>query len=125
MLTGSSALAIVDSNAVGALKGLRGGQPNLYPKLVALFRTSSTDSLAQLGDALQAGDVRSAAAICHKLAASAGNVGALAYAKQVRELEHLCEAGETTRTAEIFHALQAAHAPLMSALTDHTLRATA
>jgi CheY-like chemotaxis protein/HPt (histidine-containing phosphotransfer) domain-containing protein len=119
-------LATVDATAVAGLKNLRGGkQADLYSKLVELFRTSSAESLAQLGGALDAGDLRAAAAACHKLAASAGNVGALAYAKQLRELEHLCGAGEAGRTAEIYQALQAAHAPLIDALVGHTLRASA
>jgi len=118
-------LASVDINAVNALKGLRGGSTDLYSKLVALFRDSSTDSLNQLRAALDAVDLKAGASICHKLAASAGNVGALVYAKQVRELEHLCVAGDIGRTAEIFHALQAAHAPLITALSGYTLRATA
>jgi HPt (histidine-containing phosphotransfer) domain-containing protein len=119
-------LAAVDATAVSALKNLRGGtQADLYSRLVELFRTSSAESLMQLGIALNADDLRAAGAACHNLAASAGNVGALAYAKQLRELEHLCAAGDASRTAEIYQALQAAHAPLIDALVGHTLRASA
>ena len=123
---GHAGLAAVDAGAVGALKKLRGGgHTDLYSKLVELFRSGSTDSLTHLYAALNAGDLPAAAAVCHKLAASAGNVGALAYAKQVRELEHICGAGEAARAGEIFNALQAAHAPLIDALTGHTMRAIA
>ena len=123
---GHAGLAAVDAGAVGALKKLRGGgHTDLYSKLVELFRSGSTDSLTHLYAALNAGDLQTAAAVCHKLAASAGNVGALAYAKQVRELEHICGAGEAARAGEIFNALQAAHAPLIDALTGHTMRAIA
>ena len=119
-------LASVDANAVAALKRLRGGaQADLYSRLVDLFRTSSADSLTQLSIALNARDLRAAAAACHKLAASAGNVGALAYAKQLRELEHLCAGGQANGAAEIYQALQAAHAPLIDALVGHTMRASA
>jgi HPt (histidine-containing phosphotransfer) domain-containing protein len=122
----SSALASVDANAVAALKKLRGGaQTDLYSRLVELFRTGSVDSLTQLGTALHAGDLRAAAAACHKLAASAGNVGALAYAKQLRELEHVCAGGQGSGAGEIYQALQAAHAPLIDALVGHTMRASA
>jgi CheY-like chemotaxis protein/HPt (histidine-containing phosphotransfer) domain-containing protein len=123
---GKPALVVVDANAVAALKKLRGGtQSDLYSRLVDLFRTSSADSLTQLGIALNAGDLGAAAAACHKLAASAGNVGALAYAKQLRELEHLCAGGEGSGAGEIYQALQAAHAPLIDALVGHTMRASA
>jgi two-component system sensor histidine kinase BarA len=122
----ASALASVDANAVGALKKLRGGtQGDLYSRLVELFRTSSAESLTQLGVALEAGDLRAAAAACHKLAASAGNVGALAYAKQLRELEHLCAGGQANGADEIYQALQAAHAPLIDSLGGYTMRASA
>jgi signal transduction histidine kinase/ligand-binding sensor domain-containing protein/CheY-like chemotaxis protein/HPt (histidine-containing phosphotransfer) domain-containing protein len=122
----SGALATVDSAAVAALKKLRGGaQADLYSRLVELFRSSSADSLTQLGIALNAGDLRAAASACHKLAASAGNVGALAYARELRELEHLCAGGEASGAGEIFQALQAAHAPLIDALIGHTMRASA
>jgi signal transduction histidine kinase/CheY-like chemotaxis protein/sugar lactone lactonase YvrE/HPt (histidine-containing phosphotransfer) domain-containing protein len=122
----ADSLAAVDANAVGALKNLRGGaQGDLYSRLVELFRTSSDDSLTQLGIALNAGDLRAAAAVCHKLAASAGNVGALAYAKQLRELERLCAGEQAHGTTEIYQALQAAHAPLIDALVGYTMRASA
>ena len=122
----AATLASVDANAVGALKKLRGGaQGDLYSRLVELFRTSSADSLMQLGIALNGGDLRAAAAACHKLAASAGNVGALAYAKQLRELEHQCAGGQASGAGEIHQALQAAHAPLIDALVGHTMRASA
>ena len=122
----AGSLASVDASAVAALKKLRGGaQSDLYSRLVDLFRTSSADSLTQLGLALNANDLRAAAAACHKLAASAGNVGALAYAKQLRDLEHLCAGGQASGATEIYQALQAAHAPLIDALVGYTMRASA
>jgi CheY-like chemotaxis protein/HPt (histidine-containing phosphotransfer) domain-containing protein len=127
----ASALATIDASAVAALKKLRGGSQaargpaDLYSRLVELFRTSSADSLTQLGLALNAGNLPAAAAACHKLAASAGNVGALAYAKQLRELERLCAEGQVSGAGEIYQALQMAHPPLMDALVGHTMRASA
>jgi two-component system, sensor histidine kinase and response regulator len=116
----------VDASAVNALRKMRGGaHADLYSKLVALFQTSSVESLAQLRAALDANDLRAAATACHKLAASAGNVGALAYARQVRELEHICNAGDAARANELCRTLQSAHAPLIDALVGYTMRATA
>jgi two-component system sensor histidine kinase BarA len=125
-LAGLASLSTVDAGAVGALKKLRGGShTDLYSKLVDLFRTGSADSFTQLRAALNAGDLQAAAAVCHKLAASAANVGALAFGKQTRELERLCAAGEADRAGEIYQALHAAHAPLIDELIGHTMRATA
>ena len=126
---GSSApelLSVVDTNAVAALRQLGSGkQADLYSKLVDLFRTSSTQSLAALMNALEQDDLPAAAAVCHKLASAAANVGALAYAQRVRELEQLALAGERARAAELGDALSEAHLSLLDALQSQRLRATA
>jgi HPt (histidine-containing phosphotransfer) domain-containing protein len=98
---------------------------DLYSKLVELFRTTSAESLAQLRAAFARHDLAACAAICHKLSASAANVGALEYAKQVRRLEQLCIANDPEKSLELHDTLQAAHAPLIDALLGLTLRATA
>jgi CheY-like chemotaxis protein/nitrogen-specific signal transduction histidine kinase len=122
----TSALSSIDAAAVSALRKLRGDkQSDLYSKLVGLFRSGSTDALGQLRAAVAAGDLKAAAAICHKLSSSAANVGALAYAQKVRQLERLCLAGERTQALELHDTLQAAHASLIDALLGMSLRATA
>jgi CheY-like chemotaxis protein/HPt (histidine-containing phosphotransfer) domain-containing protein len=119
-------LAGVDANAVSALRELHAGrQVDLYSKLVELFRSSSAQSLAELHAALERDDLPAAAAVCHKLASAAANVGALAYAQQVRTLERHCLAGERVRARELCRELQAAHLPLLETLQDLRLRATA
>ena len=78
----------VDTATVMALKNLRTtGQPDLYSTLVGLFETGSTQMMSEIGAALPEGDLASASAACHKLAASAANVGALSFARQARALE--------------------------------------
>jgi signal transduction histidine kinase/CheY-like chemotaxis protein/HPt (histidine-containing phosphotransfer) domain-containing protein len=119
-------LASVDASAVSSLRKLRaGGHTDLYSKLVKLFETGSVESLAQLDAAMTAKDMKAAAGVCHKLASSASNVGALAYGKELRRLEQLCLAGEQEPAAELHRRLQAAHAPLMDALLGLTLKASA
>ncbi|MGH8240941.1 MAG: Hpt domain-containing protein [Steroidobacteraceae bacterium] len=122
----SAGLSTVDANAVSGLRRLRGGkQADLYPKLVDLFRASLTDSLAKLREALDGNDLPAAAAVCHKLASSAANVGALAYARQARQIEQLCAAGEGARAKDLHEPLQAAHVSLLEALQDFCLRESA
>jgi CheY-like chemotaxis protein len=119
-------LSSVDAAAVASLRKLRaGGHADLYSKLVELFRTGSVESLAQLAEAMTANDMKAAAGMCHKLASSASNVGALAYGKELRRLEQLCLAGEQDQAAELHQAIQTAHAPLMDALLGLTLKASA
>jgi CheY-like chemotaxis protein len=119
-------LAAVDLNAVAALRQLGAGkQADLYAKLVDLFRASSTQSLTELKRALEQDDLAAAAAVGHKLAASAANVGALVYAQRARELEQQALAGQRERVAELSNALFEAHLPLLDALQGQLLRATA
>ena len=115
----------VDAAAVARLRGLRGGQADLYPRLVDLFHVGSSEAMTQLQSALQSQDLKAAAAVCHKLASSAANVGAVAFAKDARQLEQLCEAGDASRAQPLFAALRQAHPSLIEALLDLKLRATA
>lgn len=122
----AAALASVDANAVAALQeGHLGRQAGLYSKLVELFRSSSTQSLADLQAAIERGDLTAAAAVCHKLASAAANVGAAAYAQQVKELERHCHAGETDSARELCRVLHEAHGPLLETLQEHCLEAIA
>ena len=121
-----ASLASVDGSAVAALRQLGvGKQVDLYSKLVDLFCTSSTQSLVDLDAALAADDLPAAAAVCHKLAAAAANVGALAFSQRVRELERFALAGECEAARELCAALGAAYSPLVAALHGQRLRATA
>ncbi|HEX5047604.1 MAG TPA: two-component regulator propeller domain-containing protein [Gammaproteobacteria bacterium] len=123
--TDPATLASVDASTVAALRELRrGGHTDLYARLVELFRTSSTQSLAALTEALALDDLTAAAAVCHKLASAAANVGALAFGQQARELERHCLASERASARESCQALQAAHAPLLETLQGQRLRAT-
>jgi HPt (histidine-containing phosphotransfer) domain-containing protein len=108
------------------LRNLRGGgQGDLYSKLVDLFRAGSSDSLKQLQATLEAGNLRAAGAVCHKLASSAANVGALSFAKDVRQLEQLCIAGDAARAQSLYDRLCAAQPALIEELLSVRLRATA
>jgi signal transduction histidine kinase/ligand-binding sensor domain-containing protein/CheY-like chemotaxis protein/HPt (histidine-containing phosphotransfer) domain-containing protein len=119
-------LASIDAAAVETLRKLRADKhADLYSKLVELFRAGSADSLAKLRAALHSGDLPAAAAVCHKLASSAANVGALVYAKQVRQLERVCIAGEEQQARELHDRLQGAYPQLIDTLQSMTLRATA
>jgi CheY-like chemotaxis protein len=116
----------VDAKVVAALRQMRGGREgDLYAKLVGLFETSSRESLAALETALARDDMPSVAAVAHKLSAAAGNVGALAYAKELKALERAARAGEREPAREIATRLTAAHASLLDALQALCLRAIA
>ena len=121
-----TSLTSVDANAVAALRQLGAGkQADLYSKLVGLFGSSSTQALDELKAALEADDLPTAAAVCHKLASAAANVGALAYAQRVKELERHALAGERTPARDVGEELCAAHVPLLEALQSQRVRATA
>jgi len=119
-------LASVDPGAVAALQQLGAGkQAGLYLKLVRLFDASSTHALDELEAALEDDDLRAAAAVCHKLASAAANVGALAYAQRIKDLERHALAAEGAAARSVCEELRAAHVPLLEALQAQCLPATA
>jgi signal transduction histidine kinase/ligand-binding sensor domain-containing protein/CheY-like chemotaxis protein len=120
------ALTRVDAAAVAGLQNLRrSGAADLYSELVDLFRASSTAAIAALKSALQCGDLTAAGAVCHKLAASTANVGALSFARDVRLLERLCETGDRAGALLLADRLIAAHPALIEELMHFQRRASA
>jgi CheY-like chemotaxis protein len=120
------ALSSVDPTAVAGLRNLRPGKHvDLYSKLVELFRVSSSKSLAELCAALESRDYKTAAAVCHKLASSAANVGALVFAKDVRVLGQMCIAGDDVAAHELHADLQTAHPALLEELMRLQVRESA
>jgi CheY-like chemotaxis protein/HPt (histidine-containing phosphotransfer) domain-containing protein len=120
------AVAQIDAQTVTGLKNLRSlGQSDLYSKLVGLFQPASDRAIAELGAALAADDFEGAAGVCHKFASSAANVGALVFARHVRDLERLCRDRDGVRAARVFDAIRAAHPALIEELTRLQLRESA
>jgi HPt (histidine-containing phosphotransfer) domain-containing protein len=110
-------LTRIDRRVVAELRGLPArGSANLFVKLVGLFETSSTATLSQLQNALQIAAAAEAAAICHRLKSTAGNIGAVAFAQEVGRIEKLCVAGDLARARDLFAGLQAAHPTLLAEL---------
>jgi CheY-like chemotaxis protein/HPt (histidine-containing phosphotransfer) domain-containing protein len=119
-------LSSVDPTAVSALRNLRAGKhADLYSKLVDLFRAGSAKSLTELRSAVAAGDLKTAGSVCHKLASSAANVGALAFAKEVRRLGNMCGEDNLAGAEELTGSLETAHPMLVDALMRLQLRETA
>ena len=119
-------LSKVDTATVVRLRGSGApGRTNLYARLVELFRTGSTAALGELQSALRGGDLAAARAICHKLKASAANVGAMAFSEDVRRLEQLCGAGDATAAWSVFERLHSAHPALISELSGLERRESA
>jgi CheY-like chemotaxis protein len=121
----SAALAEIDSSTVDGLKALRSSGPGLYSKLTDLFRSGSTRAIEELDAALADGDYASAGAVCHKLASSAANVGALVFASHVRQLEKSCGERDAAKAVALYRIIRGAHRPLLEALTRLELRVSA
>ena len=110
-------LTRVDRKVVAELRRLPArGSANLFVKLVGFFETSSAVALAQLQAALQISAAGQAAAVCHKLKSIAGNVGAVAFAREVGRIERHCVQGELARARDLLGGLQAAHPTLLAEL---------
>jgi HPt (histidine-containing phosphotransfer) domain-containing protein len=113
-MPGVDALCEVDRRVVAEIRGV--GSVDLYSRLVELFRTGSSDALAQLHAALATSAFQPARAVCHKLKSSAANVGALAFSRQVGLLEQRCVEGNLARACDLLDGLQAAHTGLLRQL---------
>jgi len=111
----ADSLCQVDAQVLAEL-GRVTGSAQLYSRLVELFRTGSSDALAQLRAALSDSGFQPARAVCHKLKSSAANVGALAFSRQVALLERRCVEEDLTQARELLEGLQAAHSRLMNEL---------
>jgi HPt (histidine-containing phosphotransfer) domain-containing protein len=116
----------IDSAAVARLRNLRGSsRSDLYDRLVELFESGSARALVELRTALERGAFDDAAAISHKFASSAANVGALTFAQGVRELERLCQAGDAGHSLGLYLRLRTAHPRLMVILQGLRQKASA
>jgi signal transduction histidine kinase/ligand-binding sensor domain-containing protein/CheY-like chemotaxis protein/HPt (histidine-containing phosphotransfer) domain-containing protein len=126
LLRNHDARSSVDPAAVASLRNLRPGKHvDLYSKLVDLFRAASTKSLAELRRALATDDLKAAADVCHKLASSAANVGALVFAKDVRLLGQICVAGDVVAAQQLHAELETAHPALLEELMRLQFRESA
>jgi two-component system sensor histidine kinase/response regulator len=113
-----ASLSDIDRPTVAGLSTLRGdGSRDLYSKLVTLFLRSSADTVAQLELALDGSDWRTSAALCHKLAAAASNVGALAFGREVRRLEEACDSGNGMAARAIVERIYPAYSALSEKLS--------
>ena len=125
-VTGEEAMASVDAGAVQSLGALGAGGPAaLYGRLAALFESSSQPVMAQLDAALAARDLEQAASLCHRLKSSSANVGAMAFAAGLRELEQHCRAGEAVRAAQIHRRVAAAYPALLATLRARRMAVSA
>ena len=121
----SAPLVEIDMSTLEGLKALRAHGPSLYSKLVALFQSGSSRAIEELDTSLSDGDHPAASAVCHKLASSAANVGALAFARYVRQLEKACNDRDGTKAAALYGTIRAAHPPLLEELARLELKASA
>jgi len=119
-------LSLIDAKAVADLRQLRGaGRVDLYTELVGLFQTASRDAAVQLQTALQQRNLPAAGAVCHKFAASAANVGALVFARELRRLETTCAQGDHASARHKCDTLVAALPALIDELLRNQLRESA
>jgi two-component system sensor histidine kinase/response regulator len=124
--SGVTELSGVDTQVVASLRKLRpGATSDLYSQLVEMFKSGSLQSMSQLSGAMTSSDLPSAAAVCHRLKASAANVGALAYSRELQRLEDACVAGDIEQVRRRYGRLQTAHPALLAELSERSLRASA
>jgi CheY-like chemotaxis protein len=121
---GPSALTSLDGDAIQALNRMGSGG-GLHARLVGIFEQSSRSLMDRLDTALSGQDLPQAADICHTLKSSSANVGAVAFAAKVRELEQHCRGGDAVHAAAEHRELAAAYEPLLAALQGNRMAASA
>ncbi len=124
--TDTAALACIDADAVQSLGRLGTGGPQaLYNRLAALFESSSQPVMAQLDAALKGNDFAQAAGLCHRLKSSSANVGAMAFAAGLRELEQHCRERNMAGAMELHAKLVAAYVHLLAGLRTQRMAVSA
>ena len=119
-------LSAIDPKTVASLRNLRSsGSEDLYSKLVALFESGSAESMEALDLALARAELPAAAAQCHKLKASAANVGALAFSFEFGLLEKACDAANVAEVQRLHARVRGAYPAVLAQLCTLTLRASA
>ncbi|HEX4151669.1 MAG TPA: two-component regulator propeller domain-containing protein [Steroidobacteraceae bacterium] len=118
-------LTEIDMATADGLQALRTGGPSLYCKLAGLFEAGSARALAELDAAFAKDDYAAAGGVCHKLASSAANVGALAFARRVRQLEKACGEHEAEKIFALYATIRASHPTLLEELTRLKLKVSA
>jgi hypothetical protein len=123
---GAPELSAIDPKTVASLRNLRSaGSEDLYSKLVVLFESGSAEALTALELALARAESPAAAALCHKLKASAANVGALAFSGELGLLEKACDAANLVEARRLHARVRTAYPALLAELCSLTLRASA
>jgi signal transduction histidine kinase/CheY-like chemotaxis protein len=83
------------------------GNRNLASKAMDMFSASIGGFLQELGQQIESGDARSAAAMAHKIKGAAGNVSALAVQQLAQELEKLSKSNALDQAQSAMEKLRA------------------
>jgi HPt (histidine-containing phosphotransfer) domain-containing protein len=74
---------------MAALAATFGGNPDKMRKYAFMFLESARDGLAEVGQALDSGDIARAAELGHRMKASSRAVGAMEFSQLCHQLEQL------------------------------------
>ncbi|MFM7065248.1 MAG: Hpt domain-containing protein [Gammaproteobacteria bacterium] len=109
--------AVLDPSVIAALRDLPSPDGRSMVACVAeLFSRDSAELLQQIREGAAAQDWRAVAAAAHALKSYAGNVGALALAAQLRELELAAKANDALGCEPLLTTIPGACAAVDAAL---------
>jgi HPt (histidine-containing phosphotransfer) domain-containing protein len=97
-VAGAARAAILD---MAALALTFGGNPDKMRKYAFMFLDAARDGLAEIGAAVEAGDMERAADIAHRIKSSARAVGAMDFAQLCLQLEQLRVTGTPADAAAL------------------------
>src|SRR4051812_11499774 len=107
----------LDHSAIEAVRQLDpDGQDRLLSRLIALYRDDSSQLLADIDNAMTAGDAEGVARAAHTLKSSSANLGATNVAAIARQIEHSARGGELKDLAGSVTKLRAQRTVALSEL---------
>jgi len=107
---------IIDQATFAGLLDSLGGDVDFLNELVEAYFDSSPGLFASMQQALASGEAPALQRAAHSLKTGSASFGALAFAARCKELEELAKTGELAGAAEKYQALEAAYAPVATAL---------
>jgi HPt (histidine-containing phosphotransfer) domain-containing protein len=119
----SPSVAVLDEEQVKAIRSI--GKPLIFERLCDMLFVSGPESLRQIAAALEAGDLKTAAASAHSMKSAVNNLGGRRLAEQLDVLESgIMDRADLEAARRAASGLEQSYAQLEQALREQVRRGT-
>jgi CheY-like chemotaxis protein/HPt (histidine-containing phosphotransfer) domain-containing protein len=119
----SPSVAVLDEEQVKAIRSI--GKPQIFERLCDMLFVSGPESLRQIAAALEAGDLKAAAAAAHSMKSAVNNLGGRRLAEQLDVLENgIMDRADLEAARRAAGGLEQSYAQLEKALREQVRRET-